>query len=290
MTKPGTYLLIYSAPPYSRPEDIRVLGKMHLWSPRRNKSNAVKRSMSSPTTALVTSIPSSSTAKPEDTEEEGGEESDKKRLTEISAARDALLGNGSELVSEVVSKAGNKERREEGWATGLFYAYARRVGFSFFLFRGLDECLRLLGRGRVGFFDTWVRLLLWKLIRSLQNFWQSSIPVTFRGQATGNRIVRRFESSVTILVTRKESPDSCQPPVIRLPHTNAYSHPSRQTFQTPPVTSSPSPPPKHVKNGGTSYNLNLAVHHPTLANRHNCSPSVAMICLVERGRIPDLRG
>lgn len=96
--------------------------------------------MSSPTTALVTSTPSSSSAKPEDTEEEGGEEGDRRSLAEvtregISTARDALLGNGSGLGSEIVSKVG-KEKREDGWAAGLFYAYARRVGFSFSLFVG----------------------------------------------------------------------------------------------------------------------------------------------------------
>ncbi|TID15219.1 hypothetical protein E6O75_ATG08472 [Venturia nashicola] len=111
---------------------------MHLWSPRRNKSNAVKRSMSSPTTALVMGTPSQqqqqqqqssslvSTKNEEDIVQgrEGGE-GDQWSLNEVardgvSAARDALLGNGS-------SSFAGKEKKEEAWAPGLFYAYARRT-------------------------------------------------------------------------------------------------------------------------------------------------------------------
>lgn len=127
----------------SRAVVIVYMRAMHLWSPRRHKSTAVKRSMSSPAAALVTAnstSPSSSSPQPlslamgkseeNALQEEVGEGGGRRTLTEvaregISAARDALMGNGS-------SSFAGKERKEEGWAPGLFYAYARRVCSIFF--------------------------------------------------------------------------------------------------------------------------------------------------------------
>lgn len=142
---------------------LLVLSAMHLWSPRRDRLNAHKRSMSSPTTALVTGLASSSSQQVSSLvtttiENEGeviprgeGEEGDKKSFTEVaregvSAARDALLGSGMGLGSEILGKAG-KEKRDDGWAPGLFYAYARRVSFLFICFRGLWERLYVVGTG-----------------------------------------------------------------------------------------------------------------------------------------------
>ncbi|KAE9972075.1 hypothetical protein EG328_005248 [Venturia inaequalis] len=106
---------------------------MHLWSPRRGKLNAAKRSMSSPATAIVTGMSSSlqqslslDVVKSEESAGEMTKEGDKKGLTEVvrdgvGAARDALMGNG------LANSFGGKDRKEDGWAPGLFYAYARRT-------------------------------------------------------------------------------------------------------------------------------------------------------------------
>lgn len=110
--------------------------------------------MSSPTTSLVTKTSAiSSLAQTSPTIEDAGvavqmddgEEGDKRSYTEvardgISTARDALLGTGLREGYGGSSVAG-KERKEEGWAPGLFYAYARRVGFFFrFCCEGSGAC------------------------------------------------------------------------------------------------------------------------------------------------------
>jgi len=109
----------------------------------------VKRSMSSPTTALVTPMNteaplSQSSPTVEDLEnpsqaneeEADGGDGDKRSYTDvardgISAARDALLGTGSSSNTPFAGKEREK-KEEEGWAPGLFYAYARRVSFFYF--------------------------------------------------------------------------------------------------------------------------------------------------------------
>jgi hypothetical protein len=114
---------------------------MHLWSPRRNKENAVKRRMSSPTTALVKGTdadadmqlpPSPSAADKEEQEDIGEEGSGERSYTEVaqdglSAVKDALTwtrDNGAGAAKE-------KKEDIEVWAPNLFYAYARRVCSSF---------------------------------------------------------------------------------------------------------------------------------------------------------------
>jgi hypothetical protein len=75
-----------------------------------------------------------------------------------------------------------------------------------------------------------------------------------------------------------------------LSHISLIDKCNRQTSPPLPATSSPSPPPAPVSNGGPSSNPNSVAHHRIHANQRSYSLLVVMICPVVRGRIRGLKG